>query len=1021
MLRIPVLLFAVLACVLPAPAQGPGRMAVRSFRAADGLPDATVNSLFQDRLGRYWAAGELGLFVGDGTTFLKVPVDSRELRPSFKAVLEDAAGELYALSEGGLWRLDGGRMRLVPLPLPPRTQGLPPQLVRDGAAQLWLLWNQDLHRLGASTRLEPRALPGRGEARISPRLGAGLLLRRGLATWKAEGEAWVPLPNLPLRPGEAPVNTLAEDRGGTLWAATSQRLLRLPPGAGAWQTAPEPGPEQGYSGGVCTPLPGEVWGMGDQVAHRLDREEPPLETTSTFPTFAMRLLLRDREGNLWADRNGLHRVGGPWRAYGGLRDLPVLGAWQALRDPLGRLWLSSTAGLFRGTPTGWERAWTGRIHSQIALGADGLVWATDRTSGRILRFDPRAARPHPLPLPPDLAGVEAIRGVSAAGDRLAFATRSRGILLGRWSGGRWHWTDQPGHADPLALRTFADPAGRLHLLSRDEQGAALHAFPEGPWRPLPAELGPQPTDFLSWSPDTMLGVRYSPAELHTLQLQDGVWKSVGRLDLARYSPCTVAYGVRPLGPTRLWVLTDHGILELDRAHPERARHFTSTEGMPFDDCNQFGLLVEPDRIWVSTGTGLASYERREEGPLPDLPDPLLLGFRRGEEPWSLDLPTTFAPGTRSLQFQFGLASPGRASHVRLFWMDPTREEAWREFQGPTLTFLDPAPGPHELRIRGLEPGGKPSPEWRTRFEILRPWWRRPWALGLWALLGGGLAYLFHRLRLKRIETRNLELAHLVARRTEDLTASEARERAASQAKSVFLANMSHELRTPLNAILLYSELIHGDAEEAGNQDLARDSTRILSSGRHLLSLINGILDLSKIEAGKMSLDLEAVPLRRLFEDVRATLAPLAAQRENALDLDLLPGEPSLRTDALKLKQVLLNLVGNAVKFTERGHVTLAARLEGDHCRIEVRDTGVGLTPEQIDRIFQAYEQGDRTAMAKAGGTGLGLTISHRFITLMGGRIEVESQPGRGTTFRVVLPAPPPPPPTPEPERPAPAR
>ena len=395
---------------------------------------------------------------------------------------------------------------------------------------------------------------------------------------------------------------------------------------------------------------------------------------------------------------------------------------------------------------------------------------------------------------------------------------------------------------------------------------------------------------------------------------------------------------------------------------------------------------------------------------------MLLGARHDGNPWTLALRGPLPANLRALTLHLGLPSPTLKAHVRLQWRDLERGGEWQGFEGPALPFLDPSPGLHRIEVRGLQPGGQASPVWAGSFLIQWPWWRRPWALLLWTLLLGTLIFAVHRLRLERIQHRNRELAALVAERTAALAVSEAREREASQAKSTFLANMSHELRTPLNAILLYAELIHGDAEEAGHADLSRDSGRILSSGRHLLSLINGILDLSKIEAGKMTLDLEDLSLPALLADVAHTLAPLAEQKGVALGVTIPDPDLHLRTDGLKLKQVLLNLVGNAVKFTERGSVELVALREEGGLRLEVRDTGIGLTPDQVARIFNAYEQADRTTVAKAGGTGLGLTISQKFVSLLGGRIEVESEPGRGATFRVLLPLVPP---APGPERPAP--
>jgi CheY-like chemotaxis protein/two-component sensor histidine kinase len=220
--------------------------------------------------------------------------------------------------------------------------------------------------------------------------------------------------------------------------------------------------------------------------------------------------------------------------------------------------------------------------------------------------------------------------------------------------------------------------------------------------------------------------------------------------------------------------------------------------------------------------------------------------------------------------------------------------------------------------------------------------------------------------------------------------------------------MSHELRTPLNAIIGVSEMLVEDAREAGDAQLAEPPERILRAGRHLLALINDILDLSKIEAGKMELNLDVVPVEPLVEDVAATVRPIAEKNGNRLDVECALDVGTMRADSTRVRQALLNLAGNAAKFTANGRVTISVVREPEGGRdwiaMRVADTGIGMTPEQTARLFQEFIQADASTTRKYGGTGLGLAISRRFCRMMGGDIGVESVPGSGSTFTIRLPA-----------------
>jgi signal transduction histidine kinase/HAMP domain-containing protein len=231
--------------------------------------------------------------------------------------------------------------------------------------------------------------------------------------------------------------------------------------------------------------------------------------------------------------------------------------------------------------------------------------------------------------------------------------------------------------------------------------------------------------------------------------------------------------------------------------------------------------------------------------------------------------------------------------------------------------------------------------------------------------------------------------------------------AASKHKSQFLANMSHELRTPLNAIIGLTEMLHSHAARFGTEKAQEPLGRVLSAGRHLLALINDILDLSKVESGRMELHLESFALKPLIEDVVKTIETLAAKNANRVVVQYGSAINVMRADQMRVRQALLNLVSNANKFTNHGSITIDAQQReedgADWITIAVTDTGIGMTAEQMGKLFQEFSQANSSTERKYEGTGLGLVISRRFCQMMGGDISVESEPGRGSTFAIRLP------------------
>jgi len=479
------------------------------------------------------------------------------------------------------------------------------------------------------------------------------------------------------------------------------------------------------------------------------------------------------------------------------------------------------------------------------------------------------------------------------------------------------------------------------------------------------------------------------------------------------------YQVRQDREGRLYLFTNKGIARFtprrttaDDSSEYEMYVFTTKDGLPSAECNTGASMVDSrGRVWVGTIQGAAVLT-----PVPSVSPrakPLRIEravLSRTGEVLRAGVPLPYDQG--HLTFDFALLNLFRDEDSRyrtqLVGLD-SKPSPWTSDAKKEYTSLPE--GKYVFRVWGRDVSGTLAGPAEFSFSVRPAPWRTWWAWLAYAVALAALLQAAIRFRLHAVRRRNLELEATISARTSELgeavlqlKESEQQALQANRAKSTFLASMSHELRTPLNAVIGFAQVLERRAAFRGED---RESLRIiLRSGEHLLSLINDVLSLSKIEAGALTLTARPFDFKALLDAVRAIIRVRAEAK--GLEVVFEPAEDLPRVvtgDEAKLRQVLINLLGNAVKFTDRGIVTLRVTFASDRARFEVQDTGQGIAPHDISRLFLAFVQTE-SGQRSSEGTGLGLVISRQIVLLMGGDIQVKSQVGEGSTFtfEVALPA-----------------
>ncbi|MBI5445417.1 MAG: hypothetical protein HY900_29910, partial [Deltaproteobacteria bacterium] len=964
-----------------------------------------VLSLLEDRRGRLWLGTE-----GGGLTVLQ------EGRPStlgradglasdiVRALAEDADGTLWIGTDAGLQSRDERSFATWPF-----SSGIAPGGVRALAVDsTWAVWagtGQGLFRrtgrgfVPAGIRDSVLSVHAAPDGTLLVGTSHGLrLLREGRV------ESLGPADSLP---GEV-VNCVLRDRRGTVWIGTSAGLAR-------------------YAGGrISTFTPAQGLSNGNVLA-----------------------LLEDREGTLWVGTQdgGLNKLSDasftPWGAKEGLSaDV----TWAVFVDRDGAVW-SGTDSAGVNVRRGESVTTIGTADGLAAPGVqaiwqhpDGSVWLGTRGGGVSIVRGGSVVRT-----------LRMVDGLASDSISAVTGTRDGSVFLGSRGGGGLTRLSPDG-----VFTRFSEKDGLLngtvHVLHEDRRGNL--------W------IGTNGAGLFRFDRETARFTRFGAPQGLSIEIvntihegADGtLWVGtygggLNRFRDGRFFPVTMREGLYddavfaalPDGHGNLWISCNRGIYSVSLRELESlvrgaarrvtCRVFGVEDGMRNRECNganqPAGARGPDGRLHFPTIEGVVSVDPSGlvQNPVP--PPVQVEEVRVDGEPRSARAFLELPPGAERFEFHYTALSfrvPSRVKfRIRLEgvdreWVDVgTRRSAY---------YTSLSPGSYTFRVAASNESGVWN-EGEASFSFrLRPRLdQRPF---FWLLLGTlalAVAYTGYRFRVARLEAHERELVEIVEERTRSLReekerteqalreAELQRERAeeagraaeeANRTKSHFLAATSHELRTPLNAILGYSEMLTEEIAERGLEDLGPDVGKINAAGRHLLGLINELLDLSRLEAGKLDLSPEEFDVAVLVGDVIETMRPLAGRNRNRLVVEGAETAGRLYADPTRVLQILLNLLANAVKFTHDGEVLLRIRRDGtgsgERLVFSVTDTGIGMTGEQISRLFRAFEQADPQVTRRFGGTGLGLVITRRLARMMGGDVAVESRPGQGSTFTVSLPA-----------------
>ncbi len=984
----------------------------RHYGAADGLQSLAILSLAQDGAGYIWAGSESGLYRYDGTRFrLMGAAEGLPCATEVHALHVAVDGALWANTCSQIFRFDGQRFRPVAglSGMMSGTQGM----ANDAQGHVVVATPSGLYDAApnpdGSFAAHPHPLrqdldgtPMRGIARNGSDLWFGCG-RRLCVESGGRVSTYGPAEGLP----DGAWDAIAITSDGSVWTRGPGKLYRKPPGAARLvQEKPDIASSifwgaltAGRDGSVMVPTD-QGLAIGRQGNWTIIDQQRGLRTSRTSA------VLEDREGSLWIALIGAglaRSLGyGEWESWTREQGLPSDLIWSIRRDNKGALWVGTSLGLARLQGPGSPRTWTkkdglgGDNVRWLGQTSDGAMWAVMKP-GSVARIDPATDKIRLFGPAQGLPCVTPHRGFIDHLDRLWIATACGVFRNDRPSASdRFSRIDQPQSMQHGAWAFAEDKHGTMWITNPD----GLWSLSEGRWRQYRKADGLLSDDAYIpiIAPDGALWIRRRyGAGIERVEFSgDRVVRSTPILTAeASSAEVTDFHGFDARG--NFWRGSANGASVLTGGS---WKYFSMEDGLIWNDTDGEAFWADPDgSVWIGTSGGLSHYTPsggRLSG--PPAADPIVTSLQVDQR-------------SRVVKVEFSSLSYKSEQLVRFaFRLDGER---WTDTTERSISFAGLGPGSHRLEIESRVRNGPASAKVAVAdFQITPKWWETWWLrsaiLLLAALLVWGLVVWRHRL----LRQRNRQLEHAVRLRTAELESErskvlEEKRRAdeASEAKGRFLANMSHEIRTPLSGVIGLSRLL--EAMEVPPQAL--EMVRMIrSSGDTLLTVINDILDFSKVEAGKLELEIAPFHLHRCLRECLGLFRAAAVEKGLRLECDLAPELPVyVAGDQTRLRQVVMNLISNAMKFTSSGEVGLSAGVahqdEASYSiAVEVRDTGIGITPDQMPRLFSSFNQADASISRRFGGTGLGLAISKRLVELMNGTIQVESRPGEGTRFRFTV-------------------